>query len=93
MLQQVARSAGCLVAPIELRTNQLTGPEGLVVGRSSRLSHVQIRDERAPRRHPRPKLVNGAISVNDLDSARGILFQRQAATLLHPVKLGMDSVM
>lgn len=77
---------------IELRTERLASPEGLVLDRSGRLSHVQICDEHVSRHQLRPKLVNGAISVKDLNSTRGILVQGQAATLLDPVKLGADSV-
>ena len=79
--------------PIELRTDLLTSPEGLVVGRSSRLSHVQIRDERVSRQHLRLRLVNGAIWVEDLSSTRGTLVQGQPATPLQPVKLGADSIL
>ena len=79
--------------PIELRTDLLTSPEGLVVGRSSRLSHVQIRDERVSRQHLRLRLVNGAIWVEDLSSTRGTLVQGKPATPLQPVKLGADSVL
>lgn len=79
--------------PIELRSDLLTSPEGLVVGRSSRLSHVQIRDERVSRQHLRLRLVNGAIWVEDLSSTRGTLVQGQPATPLQPVKLGAGSVL
>ena len=79
--------------PIELRTDLLTGPEGLVVGRSSRLSHVQIRDDRVSRQHLRLRLVDGAIWVEDLGSTRGTYVQGQPATPLQPVKLATDSVL
>ena len=78
--------------PIELRTDLLTGAEGLVVGRSARLSHVQIRDDRVSRQHLRLRLVNGAIWVEDLGSTRGTFVQGQPATPLQPVKLAEDSI-
>lgn len=78
--------------PIELRTDLLTGPEGLVVGRSARLSHVQIRDDRVSRQHLRLRLVNGAIWVEDLSSTRGTFVQGQPAKPLQPVKLAADSI-
>ena len=77
---------------IELRTDLLTGPEGLVVGRSARLSHVQIRDDRVSRQHLRLRLVNGAIWVEDLGSTRGTFVQGQAVASHQPVKLAADSV-
>lgn len=79
--------------PIELRTDLLTGPEGLVVGRSARLSHVQIRDDRVSRQHLRLRLVDGAIWVEDLGSTRGTFVEGQPAMPLHPVKLAPDSVL
>lgn len=78
--------------PIELRTDLLTGPDGLVIGRSSRLSHVQICDDRVSRQHLRLRLVDGAIWVEDLGSTRGTFVQGQPATPLQPVKLARDSV-
>lgn len=63
---------------IELRTDQSTSPEGLVVGRSSRLSHMQIRDGLAFRQNLPPRLVNAAVWVKDLSSTRGKLVQRHS---------------
>lgn len=77
---------------IELRTDLLTSPEGLVVGRSARLSHVQIRDDRVSRKHLRLRLVNGVIWVEDLGSTRGTFVQGEPVTPLQPVRLGADSV-
>lgn len=77
-------SQGASLPPIKLRTDQLTGSEGLVVGRSNRLSHVQTQDASVSQQHIRLRLVNGAIWTEDLSSTKGTRVQGQPATLSSP---------
>lgn len=70
------RTAGALIppdggAPIALRRGLLASAEGMVIGRSAALCHVQIRDPRVSRRHLRLRLSDGALQVEDLNSTRG----------------------
>ena len=86
-------SQGASLPPIRLHTDQLTGSKGLVVGRSNRLSHVQIHDARVTQQHVWLRLVNGAIWLECLSSTKGTRVQGQSTTPLKPLKLGGGAVL
>ena len=85
--------AGTLMPPdgspaIALHRNLLTSREGLVLGRSSLLCHVEIRDPRVSRRHARLRLRDGEVWIEDLNSTSGTLVGGKAAKPFEPVRLG-----
>ena len=57
--------------PIPLPEAHLTSREGLILGRSSELCHVEVRDSRVSRRHVRLRATGGTILVEDLNSLEG----------------------
>ena len=86
-------SAGALV-PIDgsqaivLHSDLLVSDEGLVLGRSPMLCHVEIRDPRVSRRHLRLRLMDGAIWIEDLNSTSGTQVDGKSAKPFEPVQLG-----
>ena len=62
----------------------LSSPEGLVVGRTIALCHVQIRDSSISRRHFRLRLVDGVILVEDLNTLRGTYLDGAALQAFNP---------
>ena len=69
---------------IPLPRAQLSSPEGLVVGRTIGLCHVQIRDPSVSRRHIRLRLVNGVVLVEDLNTLRGTSLDGAALQAFNP---------
>lgn len=69
---------------IPLPRAQLSSPEGLVVGRTIGLCHVQIRDPSVSRRHLRLRLVDGVVLVEDLNSLRGTSLDGAALQAFNP---------
>lgn len=85
--------AGTLIPPdgsqaIVLHRNLLTSKEGMVLGRSPMLCHVEIRDPRVSRRHARIRLLDGEVWIEDLNSTSGTLVGGKAAKPFEPVRLG-----
>ena len=58
-------------AAILLQGKLLTSREGMVVGRAASICHVQLGDPTVSRRHARLRWANGALLVEDLNSAAG----------------------
>ena len=69
---------------IPLPRAQLSSPEGLVVGRTIGLCHVQIRDPSVSRRHLRLRLVDGVVLVEDLNTLRGTYLDGAALQAFNP---------
>lgn len=62
----------------------LSSPEGLVVGRTAGLCHVQIRDPSVSRRHLRLRLEGGVVLVEDLNTLRGTYLDGAALQAFNP---------
>ncbi len=56
---------------IPLIRNALESPEGLVIGRSSEVCHIQVPDSKVSRRHVRCRRVRGVLWIEDLNSTGG----------------------
>lgn len=70
-------------AAIPLQGKLLTSREGMVVGRAANICHVQLGDPTVSRRHVRLRWANGALLVEDLNSAAGT---RLDGTALRPFR-------
>ena len=62
----------------------LSSPEGLVVGRTAGLCHVQIRDSTISRRHLRLRLEGGVVLVEDLNTLRGTFLDGASLQAFNP---------
>ena len=62
----------------------LSSSEGLVVGRTIGLCHVQIRDPSVSRRHLRLRMVDSVVLVEDLNTLRGTYLDGAALQAFNP---------
>ena len=65
----------------------LSSSEGLVVGRTIGLCHVQIRDPSVSRRHLRLRMVDSVVLVEDLNTLQGTYLDGAALQVFNPRSL------
>ena len=93
-----APAVGALVAvnggsTLPLTKALLTSKDGLVIGRSPRLSNIVIKDGRVSRRHLRLRLLGGDLFVEDLNSTQGTSVAGEAIAPLVATKIQQGDVL